>query len=348
MLGGSGLQTKAFLMKGTIMVALVVILILMFLILGTIALNIKIVPQAHKWVIERLGVYHTTWEAGLHVKMPFIDRIVNKVSTKEQVYDFPPQPVITSDNVTMQIDTVVYAVVTDAKLYTYGTENPTSATETLAATTLRNIVGSMELDTTLVSRDTINDKMRTLLDEATDPWGIRVLRVEIKNIKPPKDIQDAMEQQMKAERTKRAKILDAEGDKQSAILRAQGHKEAKILDAEGEKEAQILTAEAEKQRKIKEAEGEAESILKTQSAFAQSIERLNKAKPTKEVLMLKAYNTMTDMADGQATKIILPTELANLGGFVAAIKEGSNFNNINSLASASTQTNKQSKKQQAQ
>lgn len=330
------------------MVALVVILILVFLILGTIALNIKIVPQAHKWVIERLGVYHTTWEAGLHVKMPFIDRIVNKVSTKEQVYDFPPQPVITSDNVTMQIDTVVYAVVTDAKLYTYGTENPTSATETLAATTLRNIVGSMELDTTLVSRDTINDKMRTLLDEATDPWGIRVLRVEIKNIKPPKDIQDAMEQQMKAERTKRAKILDAEGDKQSAILRAQGHKEAKILDAEGEKEAQILTAEAEKQRKIKEAEGEAESILKTQSAFAQSIERLNKAKPTKEVLMLKAYNTMTDMADGQATKIILPTELANLGGFVAAIKEGSNFNNINSLASASTQTNKQSKKQQAQ
>ena len=348
MLGGSGLQTKAYVMKGTIMVALVVILILMFLILGTIALNIKIVPQAHKWVIERLGVYHTTWEAGLHVKMPFIDRIVNKVSTKEQVYDFPPQPVITSDNVTMQIDTVVYAVVTDAKLYTYGTENPTSATETLAATTLRNIVGSMELDTTLVSRDTINDKMRTLLDEATDPWGIRVLRVEIKNIKPPKDIQDAMEQQMKAERTKRAKILDAEGDKQSAILRAQGHKEAKILDAEGEKEAQILTAEAEKQRKIKEAEGEAESILKTQSAFAQSIERLNKAKPTKEVLMLKAYNTMTDMADGQATKIILPTELANLGGFVAAIKEGSNFNNINSLASASTQTNKQSKKQQAQ
>lgn len=330
------------------MVALVVILILIFLILGTIALNIKIVPQAHKWVIERLGVYHTTWEAGLHVKMPFIDRIVNKVSTKEQVYDFPPQPVITSDNVTMQIDTVVYAVVTDAKLYTYGTENPTSATETLAATTLRNIVGSMELDKTLVSRDTINDKMRTLLDEATDPWGIRVLRVEIKNIKPPKDIQDAMEQQMKAERTKRAKILDAEGDKQSAILRAQGHKEAKILDAEGEKEAQILTAEAEKQRKIKEAEGEAESILKTQSAFAQSIERLNKAKPTKEVLMLKAYNTMTDMADGQATKIILPTELANLGGFVAAIKEGSNFNNINSLTSASTQTNKQSKKQQAQ
>ena len=348
MLGGSSLQTKAFIMKGTIMVALIIILILMFLILGTIALNIKIVPQAHKWVIERLGVYHTTWEAGLHVKMPFIDRIVNKVSTKEQVYDFPPQPVITSDNVTMQIDTVVYAVVTDAKLYTYGTENPTSATETLAATTLRNIVGSMELDTTLVSRDTINDKMRTLLDEATDPWGIRVLRVEIKNIKPPKDIQDAMEQQMKAERTKRAKILDAEGDKQSAILRAQGHKEAKILDAEGEKEAQILTAEAEKQRKIKEAEGEAESILKTQSAFAQSIERLNKAKPTKEVLMLKAYNTMTDMADGQATKIILPTELANLGGFVAAIKEGSNFNNINSLASASTQTNKQSKKQQAQ
>ena len=348
MLGGSGLQTKAFLMKGTKMVALIIILILMFLILGTIALNIKIVPQAHKWVIERLGVYHTTWEAGLHVKMPFIDRIVNKVSTKEQVYDFPPQPVITSDNVTMQIDTVVYAVVTDAKLYTYGTENPTSATETLAATTLRNIVGSMELDTTLVSRDTINDKMRTLLDEATDPWGIRVLRVEIKNIKPPKDIQDAMEQQMKAERTKRAKILDAEGDKQSAILRAQGHKEAKILDAEGEKEAQILTAEAEKQRKIKEAEGEAESILKTQSAFAQSIERLNKAKPTKEVLMLKAYNTMTDMADGQATKIILPTELANLGGFVAAIKEGSNFNNINSLSSASTQTNKQSKKQQAQ
>lgn len=310
------------------MVALIVLLIIMFLILLTIALNIKIVPQAHKWVVERLGVYHKTWEAGLHVKTPFIDRIVNKVSTKEQVYDFPPQPVITSDNVTMQIDTVVYAVVTDAKLYTYGTENPTSATETLAATTLRNIVGSMELDTTLVSRDTINTKMRTLLDEATDPWGIRVLRVEIKNIKPPKDIQDAMEQQMKAERTKRAKILDAEGDKQSSILRAQGHKQAKILDAEGEKEAQILAAEAEKERKIKEAEGEAQSILKTQKAFADSIGMLNASKPTKEVLMLKAYNTMTDMADGQATKIILPTELANLGGFVAAIKEGSNFNDI--------------------
>lgn len=330
------------------MVALIVLLIIIFLILLTIALNIKIVPQAHKWVIERLGVYHTTWEAGLHVKMPFIDRVVNKVSTKEQVYDFPPQPVITSDNVTMQIDTVVYAVVTDAKLYTYGTENPTSATETLAATTLRNIVGSMELDTTLVSRDTINTKMRTLLDEATDPWGIRVLRVEIKNIKPPKDIQDAMEQQMKAERTKRAKILDAEGDKQSSILRAQGHKQAKILDAEGEKEAQILAAEAEKERKIKEAEGEAQSILKTQKAFADSIGMLNASKPTKEVLMLKAYNTMTDMADGQATKIILPTELANLGGFVAAIKEGSNFNNINSLTPAPAQNNKQPKMQQTQ
>lgn len=310
------------------MAALIIILVIMLLIMVLVIANIKIVPQAQKWIVERLGVYHTTWEAGLHVKIPFLESISNKVSTKEQVYDFPPQPVITSDNVTMLIDTVVYAVVTDAKLYTYGTENPTSATETLAATTLRNIVGSMELDRTLTSRDKINTEMQALLDAATDPWGIKVLRVEIKTIQPPKDIQDAMEQQMKAERTKRAKILEAEGEKQSAILRAEGHKTARILDAQGEKEANILAAEAEKERKIKEAEGESESIRKTQKAYADSIEMLNKSKPTKEVLMLKAYHTMSDMADGQATKIILPTELANLGGFVAAIKEGGNFNDI--------------------
>lgn len=310
------------------MIPFITLLVILAFILVLIIMNIKIVPQAQKWVIERLGVYHTTWDAGLHVKIPFIESIANKVSTKEQVYDFPPQPVITKDNVTMQIDTVVYAVVTDAKLYTYGTENPTSATETLAATTLRNIVGSMELDTTLTSRDKINSEMQTHLDEATDPWGIKVKRVEIKNIQPPKDIQDAMEQQMKAERTKRAKILDAEGDKQSAILRAQGNKSAKILDAEGDKEAMILAAEGEKQKRIKESEGEAESIRQTQQAFADSIQMLNKSKPTREVLMLKAYNTMSDMAEGNATKIILPTELANLGGFVAAIKEGSNFENI--------------------
>lgn len=310
------------------MAALIIILVIMLLIMVLVVANIKIVPQAQKWIVERLGVYHTTWEAGLHVKIPFLESISNKVSTKEQVYDFPPQPVITSDNVTMLIDTVVYAVVTDAKLYTYGTENPTSATETLAATTLRNIVGSMELDRTLTSRDKINTEMQALLDAATDPWGIKVLRVEIKTIQPPKDIQDAMEQQMKAERTKRAKILEAEGEKQSAILRAEGHKTARILDAQGEKEANILAAEAEKERKIKEAEGESESIRKTQKAYADSIEMLNKSKPTKEVLMLKAYHTMSDMADGQATKIILPTELANLGGFVAAIKEGGNFNDI--------------------
>lgn len=333
------------------MAALIVILSIIVFFMVIIIANIKIVPQAHKWVIERLGVYHTTWDAGLHVKIPFIESVANKVSTKEQVYDFPPQPVITSDNVTMQIDTVVYAVVTDAKLYTYGTENPTAATETLAATTLRNIVGSMELDTTLTSRDEINSQMTVLLDEATDPWGIKVKRVEIKTIQPPKDIQDAMEQQMKAERTKRAKVLEAEGDKQSAILRAEGNKSARILNAEGEKEANILAAEAEKERRIKEAEGEAESIRKTQKAFADSIDMLNKSKPTKEVLMLKAYNTMSDMADGQATKIILPTELANLGGFVAAIKEGSNFNNMavtektpasrNKLPSPSTQSDRQ-------
>lgn len=308
------------------MIALVVILIIVLFIMAVIIANIKIVPQAQKWIIERLGVYHATWEAGLHIKIPFIETIANRVSTKEQVYDFPPQPVITSDNVTMQIDTVVYAVVTDAKLYTYGTENPTAATETLAATTLRNIVGSMSLDNTLTSRDNINAQMRSLLDEATDPWGIKVLRVEIKNIQPPRDVQDAMEQQIKAERTKRAKILEAEGDKRSAILRAEGSKSARILDAEGEKEACILAAEAERERKIREAEGEAQSIKETQTAFAESIAILNKSKPTKEVLLLKAYNTMSDMAHGNATKIILPTELANLGGLFAAIKESSNFN----------------------
>lgn len=311
------------------MTAFIIILLLLALVVVIFASNIKIVPQAHKWVIERLGVYYTTWEAGLHCKIPFIDSVANKVSTKEQVYDFPPQAVITKDNVTMQIDTVVYAVVTDAKLYTYGTENPTSATETLSATTLRNIVGSMELDTTLTSRDTINSKMQTLLDEATDPWGIKVKRVEIKNIKPPKDIQDAMEYQMKAERTKRAKILEAEGDKQSAILRAQGNKEAKILDASADKEAMILAAEGEQERKIKEALGESEAILQTQEAYAKSLERLNKAKPTKEVLMLKAYETATNMADGNATKIIVPSDLANLGGFISAIKETSSFEDVN-------------------
>lgn len=304
---------------------LIIFLFLLIVLIALIVANIRIVPQTENWIIERLGKYQTTWREGLHCKVPFIDRIVNKVSTKEKVYDFPPQAVITKDNVTIHIDTVVYSIVTDARLYTYGTDNPPFATEILAATTLRNIVGSMELDTTLTSREKINDDMRIIIDEATDQWGIKVKRVEVKTIQPPKDIQDAMEQQMKAERTKRAKILEAEGEKRSEILKAEGIKESMILRAEGEKEAKILSAAALKRSKELEAEGEAYATIKNQEAYAQSIERLNEAKPTMEVLQLKAYDTMTNMADGNASKLIIPTELTNMSRVVASIKKIAEF-----------------------
>ena len=272
--------------------------------------NIKIVPQAHAYVIERLGTYQTTWNTGLHLKVPFIDRIAKKLSLKEQVVDFPPQPVITKDNVTMQIDTVVYFAITDPKLYTYGVERPLSAIENLTATTLRNIIGDLELDATLTSRDTINDKIRTILDTATDPWGIRVIRVELKNILPPKEIQDAMEKQMKAERERRAKILEAEGEKKSQILKA-----------EGLKESTILKADAIKESKVREAQGEAEAIMLVQKAQADALKLLNEAKPIEEVLQLKSYETFQKVADGQSTKIIIPSDIKPLATAATAIKE---------------------------
>lgn len=307
------------------MVPFIVLLLILALIVFLIATNIKIVPQSEKWVIERLGTYYSSWDAGLHLKAPFIDRIAMKVSTKEKVFDFPPQPVITKDNATIQIDTVVYSKVTDAKLYTYGTENPLSAIENLTATTLRNIIGDLELDKTLTSRHEINEKMRLELDEATDPWGIKVIRVEIKTIQPPKDIQDAMERQMKAERERRAKILEAEGNKKSAILNAEGQKEARILNAEATKEATLLEAEALKAKKIKEAEGEADALVKTQTAYAKSLKILNDANPTQAVLTLKGYEAMAKVADGNATKLILPSELAGLGSVFAAMGECANL-----------------------
>ena len=263
--------------------------------------NVKVVPQAYAYVMERFGAYSTTWETGLHVKIPFIDRISKKVSLKEQVIDFPPQPVITKDNATIQIDTVVYFQITDPKLYTYGVENPISAIENLTATTLRNIIGELELDETLTSRDIINSKMRSILDEATDPWGIKVTRVEVKNILPPRDIQDAMEKQMRAERERREKILQAEGEKKAAIL-----------TAEGEKESMILRAEAKKEAQIKEAEGEAQAIIKIQEANAQGLKLLREAKADEAVLKLKSYEAFEKVADGKATKIIVPSDLQNL------------------------------------
>ena len=291
-------------MGAVIIIALIVIL---FIILVR---NIKIVPQAHAFVIERLGAYHKTWETGLHFKIPFIDRINKKVSLKEQVVDFPPQPVITRDNVTMQIDTVVYFEITDPKLYTYGVERPLSAIENLTATTLRNIIGDLELDSTLTSRDTINDKIRIILDEATDAWGIRVIRVELKNILPPREIQDAMEKQMKAERERRARILDAEGEKRS-----------QILIAEGMKESAILKADAIKEQKIREAAGEAEAILAVQKANADAISMLNEAMPSDQVIALKSLEAFVKAADGKATKIIVPSEIQNMAGYVTSLKE---------------------------
>lgn len=284
----------------------VIVLIVILIIIS----NIKIVAQANAVVIERLGAYYGTWYTGPHVKMPFIDRIAKKVSLKEQVADFPPQQVITKDNVGMQIDTVVYFQITDAKLYTYGVENPISAIENLTATTLRNIVGELELDHTLSSRDVINSKIRVILDEATDAWGIKVNRVELKNILPPKEIRDAMEKQMKAERERRARILDAEGEKESQILVAQGHRDAAILQADAIKES-----------KIREAQGEAEAILTVQQAYANSLRMLTEADPSSKVIQLKSLEALQRVADGKATKIIVPSDIQNLAGLVTAVKE---------------------------
>lgn len=283
--------------------------------------NIKIVPQARAAVVERLGAYKTTWKTGVHITVPFIDRIAKSISLKEQVVDFPPQPVITSDNVHMQIDTVIYYQIADPKLYAYGVENPMVAIENLTATTLRNIIGDLELDGTLTSRDLINTKMRAILDEATDPWGIKINRVELKNIMPPKDIQDAMEKQMRAERERREKILQAEGEKKSAVLIAEGNKESTILEAEAEKQAAILKAEAIKAAKICEAEGEAEAILKVQSAIAEGLKLINAADPTDKAMALKSLEALQKVADGKATKLIIPSDLQGVLGTAAAIKE---------------------------
>ncbi len=288
--------------------------------IALIATNIRIVPQAFGFVLERLGAYQGTWEVGLHIKIPLIDRISNKVSLKEQVVDFPPQPVITKDNVTMQIDTVVYYQITDPKAYTYGVSHPIAAIENLTATTLRNIIGDLELDETLTSRDTINTKMRAILDEATDPWGIKVNRVELKNILPPAEIQDAMEKQMKAERQRRESILRAEGEKKSTILVAEGDKESEILKAEGEKRSIILRAEASREAAIREAEGEAEAILKIQNATAEGLKMLKAAKTDQAVLTLKSFEALAKVADGQATKIIIPSEIQGLAGLAASLK----------------------------
>lgn len=301
--------------------SIIFILFLLLIIIAFVALSLRIVAQSHAYVIERLGVYKRTWERGPHFKIPFIDVVKRKVSLKEQVIDFPPQPVITKDNVTMQIDTVVYFQITDPKLYTYGVENPLQAIEVLTATTLRNIIGEMELDETLTSRDTVNAKLRVILDEATDPWGIKVNRVELKNILPPREIQDAMEKQMKAERERRESILRAEGEKKSAVLIAEGEKESAILKAEGEKEAAILKAEAVKEAVIREAEGNAKAILEVQNATAEGIERLNKATPSKEVLTLKSLEAFEKAADGKANKLIIPSNIQDFTSIAASIKE---------------------------
>ena len=294
------------------------IVVLFFII---IVCNIKIISQAQAAVVERLGAYVKTWQTGLHIKIPFIERVAKTVSLKEQVVDFATQPVITKDNVTMQIDTVVYFQITDPKLYAYGVDNPMSAIENLTATTLRNIIGDLELDATLTSRDLINTKMRSILDIATDPWGIKVNRVELKNIIPPKEIRDAMEKQMKAERERREAILRAEGDKKSAILVAEGQKESVILTAEAEKQAAILAAEAEKEVKIREAEGEAEAILQVQKAIAEGIKLINEANPSESVIAIKSLEAFKAAADGKATKIIIPSQIQSLAGLATTLKE---------------------------
>ena len=297
------------------------VIILVFIAIIIICSTIKIVPQAHAYVIERLGTYCGTWSVGLHMKMPIIDKIARRVTLKEQVVDFAPQPVITKDNVTMRIDTVVFFQITDPKLFCYGVENPIMAIENLTATTLRNIIGDLELDQTLTSRETINTKMRATLDEATDPWGIKVNRVELKNIIPPAAIQDAMEIQMKAERERREQILKAEGEKKSAILIAEGNKQSVILEAEAEKQSQILRAEAKKEATIREAEGQAQAILAVQQANADSIRLLNESAPSNQVLTIKSLEAFAKAADGKSTKIIIPSDIQGVAGLATSLSE---------------------------
>lgn len=298
--------------------AIIIILAIVVILLAT---NIKVVPQANSYIVERLGAYQTTWGVGLHVKVPLIDKVAGKISLKEQVVDFPPQPVITKDNVTMQIDTVIFFQVTDPKLYTYGVERPLSAIDYLTATTLRNIIGDLELDETLTSREVINTKMRSVLDEATDPWGIKINRVEVKNILPPKEIQNAMEKQMKAEREKREAILIAEGQRNSSILVAEGKKTSMILEAEAGKQAEILRAEAKKEASIKEAEGEAQAIISIQGATAKGLKMIKDVQLDKNVLTLKSFEAFEKAANGQATKIIVPSDIQNLAGLASSLTE---------------------------
>ncbi|MFR2323057.1 MAG: SPFH domain-containing protein [Blautia wexlerae] len=299
----------------------VFLIVIIVIAVWVLASCVRIVPQAYAVILERLGAYQATWSTGIHFKVPFIERVARKVNLKEQVVDFPPQPVITKDNVTMQIDTVVFFQITDPKLYTYGVENPIMAIENLSATTLRNIIGDMELDETLTSRETINTKMRASLDEATDPWGIKINRVELKNIIPPAAIQDAMEKQMKAERERREAILIAEGQKKSTILVAEGKKQSAILDAEAEKQAAILRAEAQKERMIKEAEGQAEAVLKVQNANAEGIRMIREAGADEAVLTLKSLEAFAKAADGKATKIIIPSDIQGIAGLASSLKE---------------------------
>jgi regulator of protease activity HflC (stomatin/prohibitin superfamily) len=298
-----------------------IFIVLAIIILILITANVRVVSQANAYVVERLGAYITTWNVGLHVKIPLIDKVAKTVSLKEQVVDFAPQPVITKDNVTMQIDTVVYFQITDPKLYAYGVNYPMSAIENLTATTLRNIIGDLELDQTLTSRDTVNTKMRAILDDATDPWGIKINRVELKNILPPREIQDAMEKQMKAERERRESILRAEGEKMSAILVAEGKKESTILGAQADKQSAILRAEAQKEVQIREAEGEAEAIFKVQQATAEGLKMLNASNPSKAVIALKSLDALQKMADGKATKIIIPSEIQGIAGLATSVAE---------------------------
>lgn len=298
-----------------------VIIVLLVIIIALLVTNIRIVPQANAYVIERLGAYAGTWEVGLHVKIPLIDKIAKKVSLKEHVIDFPPQPVITKDNVTMEIDTVIYFQITDPKLFTYGVANPMAAIENLSATTLRNIIGELELDESLTSRDIINSKIRMVLDEATDAWGIKINRVEVKNIVPPRDIQDAMEKQMRAERERREAILRAEGEKKSAVLIAEGNKQSKILQAEAEKQAKILEAEANREAAVREAEGQAEAIRMVQQATADGIRMIVESNPTEQVISLKSLEAFAAAADGQATKIIIPSDIQGLAGLATSVKE---------------------------
>lgn len=299
----------------------VVFIIILVVVLWAIVVNVRVVPQAHAYIVERLGAYQATWSVGLHLKVPFIDKVARKVLLKEQVADFAPQPVITKDNVTMRIDTVVFYQITDPKLYAYGVENPLMAIENLTSTTLRNVIGELELDQTLTSREIINAKMRASLDEATDPWGIKVNRVELKNIIPPAEIQNAMERQMKAERERREAVTRAEGEKKASITVAEGKKESAILEAEAEKQAAILRAEAAKEKMIREAEGEAEAILKVQQAKADGIRMLREAGADAAVLQIKSLEAFEKAADGKATKIIIPSEIQGIAGLASSVKE---------------------------